>query len=40
MNVIEKVDEFTDIIYFYVDPGFGFDKRDFLQRRIFRRDYP
>lgn len=29
-----------DIIYFYIDPGFGVTKRDFLQKRAVRRDYP
>ncbi|KAL4499682.1 hypothetical protein ABPG72_017222 [Tetrahymena utriculariae] len=39
-SVIEQLGEFEDIIYFYIDPGFGVTKRDFLQKRAVRRDYP
>ncbi|KAL4476168.1 hypothetical protein ABPG74_009901 [Tetrahymena malaccensis] len=39
-SVIEQLGELEDIIYFYIDPGFGVTKRDFLQKRAVRRDYP
>jgi len=29
-RILQKENQNTDIIYFYIDPGFGVTKRDFL----------
>lgn len=38
--MIETLGHMQDVIYFYIDPGFGVTKRDFLQKRAVRKDYP
>jgi hypothetical protein len=39
-KIIEKIKDYDDFIYFYVDPGYCITKRDFVQRRMARLNYP
>jgi len=39
-KVIEKIDDFTDIIYFYIKAPFGVASRDFCEKRAIKRNYP
>ncbi|EGR28919.1 start domain protein [Ichthyophthirius multifiliis] len=39
-QVLDTISEGVDVIYFFVDPGLGVTKRDFVQQRILKRDYP
>jgi hypothetical protein len=39
-QVVEKIDDYTDIIYFLIKAPFGASNRDFLQQRRFRMNYP
>ncbi|KRX00391.1 hypothetical protein PPERSA_03612 [Pseudocohnilembus persalinus] len=37
---VEQLNDYTDIIYSYVDPGFGVTKREWVQKRFYKFDYP
>jgi len=40
LSVVEKIDETSQVIYFYVKTPIGISERDFVQVRNFKLDYP
>lgn len=37
---IERISEYNDILYYYLDPGFGVAIREFVLNRYWQKDYP
>lgn len=39
-EIFDSIDENSDFLYFVIDPGLGVTRRDFVQKRSIKWDFP